>query len=87
MILHPDGSRQTVLTATCHHDAGGVLVLRSGLQSPVPSGSRVIRLALCRLDHDAVDLHWHTPDLVEIPMTLRLLPDPRGNDAIRHDEY
>jgi hypothetical protein len=82
MILHPDGSRQAVLTATFHHDAGGVLVLRSGLQAPVPSGSRVIRLARCRLDHDAIDLHWHTPELVEIPLTLRLLPPTRGNDVV-----
>jgi hypothetical protein len=80
LILYPDGSRHYVLTATCHHDDGGVLVLRSGLQAPVPVGSRILRLARCRLDHDAVDLHWHTPDLVEIPLTLRRLPEPRGND-------
>ncbi|MCR6497099.1 hypothetical protein LJB71_13290 [Thermomonas sp. S9] len=67
LILHPDGSRQHVLTATCHRDQGGVLVLRSGLDAAVPAGSRVVRLARCRLDHDAVDLYWHTPALVEIP--------------------
>lgn len=80
LILHPDGTRQAVLTGAFHQDAGGVLVLRSGLDAAVPAGSRVLRLARCRLDHDAVDLYWHTPELVEIPLTLRRLPEPRGND-------
>jgi hypothetical protein len=78
LILHPDGTRQAVLTGAFHQDVGGVLVLRSGLEATVPAGSRVLRLARCRLDHDAVDLYWHTPELVEIPMTLRRLPEPRG---------
>lgn len=80
LILHPDGQRQHVLTGAFHRDDAGVLVLRSGLDAPVPVGSRVVRLARCRLDHDTVDLYWHTPDLVEIPLTLRRLPEPRGND-------
>jgi hypothetical protein len=80
LILHPDGYRQYALTAACHRDQGGVLVLRSGLDAVVPAGSRVVRLARCRLDHDAVDLYWHTPELVEIPLTLRRLPEPRCND-------
>lgn len=84
LILHPDGTRQAVLTATFHSDDGGVLVLCSGLEAPVPAGSRAIRLARCRLDHDAVDLYWHTPELVEIPLTLRRLPEPRGNDRITY---
>lgn len=84
LILHPDGQRQHVLTATFHSDDGGVLMLRSGLDAPVPAGSRVLRLARCRLDHDAVDLYWHTPELVEIPLTLRRLPEPRGNDRITY---
>jgi hypothetical protein len=79
LILHPDGTRQAVLTGALHRDAGGVLVLRSGLNAPVPAGSRVLRLARCRLDHDTVDLYWHTPELIEIPLTLRRLPEPRGN--------
>lgn len=82
LILHPDGTRQAVLTGAFHQDAGGVLVLRSGLDAAVPAGSRVLRLARCRLDHDAVDLYWHTPELVEIPLTLRRLPEPRGNDRL-----
>ncbi len=82
LILHPDGTRQAVLTGAFHQDAGGVLVLRSGLDAAVPAGSRVVRLARCRLDHDAVDLYWHTPELVEIPLTLRRLPEPRGNDRL-----
>ena len=84
LILHPDGTRQAVLTGAFHQDAGGVLVLRSGLDAAVPAGSRVLRLARCRLDHDAVDLYWHTPELVEIPLTLRRLPEPRGNDRITY---
>lgn len=80
LILHPDGQRQHVLTGAFHLDGAGVLVLRSGLDAAVPAGSRVLRLARCRLDHDAVDLYWHTPELVEIPLTLRRLPEPRGND-------
>lgn len=84
LIVHPDGQRQHVLTATCHHDGGGVLVLCSGLEAPVPAGSRVLRLSRCRLDHDAVELHWHTPELVEMPLTLRRLPEPRGNDLITY---
>ncbi|WP_341773383.1 hypothetical protein [Comamonas thiooxydans] len=84
LILHPDGTRQAVLTATFHSDDGGVLVLCSGLDAAVPAGSRAIRLARCRLDHDAVDLYWHTPELVEIPLTLRRLPEPRGNDRITY---
>jgi hypothetical protein len=80
LILHPDGSRQHALTATCHRDQHLVLVLRSGLEAPVPAGSRVLRLARCRLDHDAVDLYWHGPTLVEIPITARQLPEPRCND-------
>ncbi|WP_245558358.1 MULTISPECIES: hypothetical protein [Caldimonas] len=78
IILHPDGSRQHVLTGPYHHDHGGVLVLRSGLDAAVPTGSRLIRLVHCRLDHDAVDLHWHTPWLVEISLRLRVLPPQRG---------
>lgn len=85
LILHPDGTRQAVLTGAFHQDAGGVLVLRSGLDAPVPVGSRVVRLARCRLDHDAVDLYWHTPELVEIPLTLRRLPEPRGNDRLTEE--
>ena len=54
------------------------------LDAAVPAGSRVLRLARCRLDHDAVDLYWHTPELVEIPLTLRRLPEPRGNDRITY---
>jgi hypothetical protein len=80
LIVHPDGTRQYALTATCHLDQGGVLVLRSGLETPVPEGSRVIRLVRCRLDHDAIDLYWHSPNLVEITLTARQLPEPRGND-------
>ena len=80
LIVHPDGYRQYAMTATCHLDRGGVLVLRSGLDDWVPEGSRVIRLARCRLDHDAVDLYWHSPALVEITLTARQLPEPRGND-------
>ena len=80
LIVHPDGYRQYVLTAACHLDQGGVLVLRSGLDDWVPAGSRVIRLVRCRLDHDAVDLYWHSPTLLEITLTARQLPEPRGND-------
>lgn len=80
VIVHPDGSRQHVLTAASHRDQGGVLVLRSGLDYSVPAGSRIIRLARCRLDHDAIDLYWHGPTLVEIPITARQLPEPRCND-------
>ena len=87
LILHPDGTRQHALTATAHRDAGGVLVLRSGLDVPVPAGSRVVRLARCRLDHDAVDLYWHTPTLVEMPITARQLPEPRGQEAPPREEY
>jgi len=84
-IVHPDGYTQHALTATCHLDAGAVLVLRSGLDEPVPVGSRVIRLARCRLDHDAVDLYWHSPELMEISLTARQLPEPRGNDRIVYE--
>ena len=80
LIVHPDGTRQAVLTGAFHRDDAGVLVLRSGLDAPVPLGSRILRLARCRLDHDAVDLYWHTPELVEIPLTMRRLPEPRCND-------
>ena len=83
LILHPGGTRQAVLTGAFHQDAGGVLVLRSGLDATVPAGSRILRLARCRLDHDAVDLYWHTPEAVEIPLTLRRLPEPRGNDRMQ----
>ncbi|MFN4342870.1 MAG: hypothetical protein ACK4FE_12685 [Azonexus sp.] len=85
LIVHPDGYRQYALTATCHRDQGGVLVLRSGLDEGVPEGSRVIRLVRCRLDHDAIDLYWHSPTLVEIPLTARQLPEPRGNDRITYE--
>lgn len=85
LIVHPDGYTQHALTATCHLDAGAVLVLRSGLDEPVPPGSRVIRLARCRLDHDAVDLYWHSPELLEISLTARQLPEPRGNDRIVYE--
>lgn len=85
LIVHPDGFTQHALTATCHLDGGAVLVLRSGLDEPVPVGSRVIRLARCRLDHDAVDLYWHSPELLEISLTARQLPEPRGNDRIVYE--
>lgn len=87
LILHPDGSRQHALTATCHRDQHLVLVLRSGLDAPVPAGSRVLRLSRCRLDHDAVELYWHGPTLVEIPLTARQLPEPRGNDRVVYVGY
>lgn len=87
LILHPDGSRQHALTATCHRDQHLVLVLRSGLEAPVPAGSRVVRLTRCRLDHDAVELYWHGPTLVEIPLTARQLPEPRGNDRVVYVGY
>jgi hypothetical protein len=87
LIVHPDGTRQYALTATCHRDQGGVLVLRSGLETPVPAGSRVIRLVRCRLDHDAIDLYWHSPNLAEITLTARQLPEPRGNDRETYGEY
>ncbi|MEW5790060.1 MAG: hypothetical protein ACOY4L_12185 [Pseudomonadota bacterium] len=80
LIIHPDGTRQYTLTAACHRDQGGVLVLRSGLDAVVPTGSRVVRLTRCRLDHDAIDLYWHGPTLVEIPLTAHQLPEPRCND-------
>lgn len=85
LIVHPDGYRQYALTATCHLDQGGVLVLRSGLDDWVPAGSRVIRLARCRLDHDAIDLYWHSQTLMEISLTARQLPEPRGNDRITYE--
>lgn len=79
VIGHPDGYRQYALTATCHVDQGGVLVLRSGIDDVVPVGSRVIRLVRCRLDHDAIDLYWHSPQIMEITLTAQQLPEPRGN--------
>lgn len=85
LILHPDGSRQHVLTGPAHDDGGGVLVLRSGLDAPVPTGSRVVRLARCRLDHDAIELYWLSPSLLEITLTVRQLPEPRGNDRIVYE--
>lgn len=80
LILHPDGQRQHVLTGAFHRDDAGVLVLRSGLDAPVPVGSRVVRLMRCRLDHDAIDLYWHSQTLLEITLTARQLPEPRCND-------
>jgi hypothetical protein len=85
VIVQPDGYQQHALTATCHQDQGHVLVLRSSLDEPVPVGSRVIRLARCRLDHDAIDFYWHNQHLVEIHLTARQLPEPRGNDRITYE--
>jgi hypothetical protein len=45
----------------------------------------VIRLARCRLDHDAVDLYWHSPKLLELTLTARQLPEPRGNDRVTYE--
>jgi hypothetical protein len=87
VIVHPDGYQQYALTSTCHFDLGGVLVLRSGLIEPVPAGSRVLRMVRCRLDHDAIDLYWHSPQLMEITLTARQLPEPRGNDRETYGEY
>jgi hypothetical protein len=87
LIVHPDGYRQYALTATCNLDQGGVLVLRSGLDDWVPAGSRIVRLARCRLDHDAIDVYWHSPQLAEITLTARQLPEPRGNDRETYGEY
>ena len=87
LIVHPDGSRQYALTATCHRDQGSVVVLRAGLSEIVPPGSRVIRLLRCRLDHDAIDLIWHTPSLLEIALTARQLPEPRGQQRPSYVEY
>ena len=81
LIVHPDGYRQYALTAACHLDQGGVLVLRSGLDDWVPAGSRVIRLVRCRLDHDAVDLYWHSPTLLEITLTARQFSSPANTSA------
>ena len=78
LIVHPDGTRQYVLIATCHQDGPLILVLRSRLTRLAPAGSRLIRLVRCRLDHDAIDFNWHTPSLVEITLTLRQLSEPRG---------
>jgi hypothetical protein len=87
LIVHSDGSRQYALTATCHRDQGSVVVLRSGLSEIVPPGSRVMRLLRCRLDHDAIDLVWHTPSLAEITLTARQLPEPRGQQRPSYVEY
>lgn len=79
LILMPDGRRQHALaTAMQANGAHAALVLGSGLDEPVPAGSRVIRLARCRLDHDLVELRWHTPEIVEIVLTLRMLPQYAG---------
>ncbi|MGL5632297.1 MAG: hypothetical protein ACRDD3_08030, partial [Azovibrio sp.] len=81
MVIHPDGERQYVLTAGTVFDGGGVLILRSGLAAGVPPGSRIIRLVRCRLDHDAIELYWHHPMLVETVLTARQLPEPRGQHS------
>jgi hypothetical protein len=82
LILGPDGRQQAVLTSALHHDGGqAALVLGSGLSEAVAADSRVLRLARCRLDHDAVDLHWHSPELLEIPLAARRLPEPRGSET------
>lgn len=86
-ITHPDGFQQHAMTATCHLDPGCVLVLRSGIDTGVPAGSRVVRLARCRLDHDAIDWYWHSPQRVEITLTARQLPEPRGNEPWVYEEY
>lgn len=86
-VLHPDGLRQQALTATCQADRGAVLVLRSGLDAPVPAGSRMVRLMRGRLEHDAIDLHWHGKALVEIPLTVRQLPEPRGQELPGYGGY
>ena len=90
LIVHPDGYRQYALTATCHLDQA-VCWCCARVDDWVPAGSRVIRLVRCRLDHDAIDLYWHSPTLLEITLTARQLPEPRGNDrqtyeGSKHDE-
>lgn len=83
VIRHPDGRRQYALISAVHADMGAVVVvLGSPLEDHVPAGSTVTRIVRCRLDHDAIDLHWHTRDLIEIPLTLRRLSPPRGNDLV-----
>jgi hypothetical protein len=82
LILESDGMRQHVLTATCHDDRGGVIVLRSGLARAAPAGSRVIRLVRARLDHDSIDFYWQTPTQLTATLTVRQLPEPRGQDNI-----
>jgi len=82
VVLLPDGTQRHVLTGPLETDADGTLMLRSTLNVHIPAGSRVIRLMRCRLDHDAVDLHWHAPQLVEIALTLRQLPEAHSVAAI-----
>ncbi|MFN4003312.1 MAG: hypothetical protein ACK4J1_01220, partial [Hylemonella sp.] len=56
MVLMPDGRRQHALVTAMQADwHQAALVLGSGLDEAVPAGSRVIRLARCRLDHDLVE--------------------------------
>lgn len=75
LILLPDGQRQHALIGPIQAESGAaVLPLQTPLQAHVPAGSRLIRLQRCRLDHDAVDLHWHAPQLLEIALTMRQLP-------------
>lgn len=79
LILLPDGRRLHALATAMQADGQqAALVLGSGLDEAVPAGSRVMRLARCRLDHDLVELRWHTPQIVEIALTLRMLPQYAG---------
>lgn len=84
LILLPNGQRRHALTGPmqAESEGGAALTLRSLLQESIPAGSRVIRLQRCRLDHDAVDLHWHTPHLVEIALTARQLPETPNPAAL-----
>lgn len=42
---------------------------------PADASLRITRALRCRLDHDAVDLIWHTPELLEVNFTFRALPE------------
>ena len=50
------------------------LMLAEPLADDLPAATRLTRLLHARLDHDAVDLIWHTDDLLEVNLTFAAIP-------------
>lgn len=81
-VLRIPGARP-VGTAGVYSEAGNAWLLLSGYPqtasgSPpdflIEPGMTATRLAKCRLDHDAVDMIWHTDGLLEVNLVFRELP-------------
>jgi hypothetical protein len=72
------GAVQALRTSawTSIDDAQARISLAAPLASALPAGTALEPLAYVRLDHDEVELTWHTREVIEIALRWRTVPEP-----------